>query len=48
MKTLINTLTNEETAAKVAAGIVNFAMIASGSTFVIYVIYSAGQALNYW
>jgi len=48
MKTLINTLNNNEAAAKVAAGIVNFAMIASGSTFVIYVVYSAGSALNYW
>jgi len=48
MKTLINTLKNEEAAAKIAAGIVNFAIAASGSTFVIYVIYSAGSALNYW
>jgi len=48
MKTLINTLNTSETAAKVAAGIVNFAIAVSGSTFVIYVIYTAGQALNYW
>lgn len=48
MKYLINTLKNEETAAKIAAGIVNFAIAASGSTFVIYVIYTAGQALKYW
>lgn len=48
MKYLINTLKNEETAAKIAAGIVNFAMIVSGSTFILYVIYSAGQALKYW
>jgi len=48
MKALINTLRNEETAAKVAAGIVNFAIAASGSTFILYVIYSAGQALKYW
>jgi hypothetical protein len=48
MKTLINTLNNNEAAAKVAAGIVNFAIAASGSTFVLYVIYTAGQALKYW
>ena len=48
MKTLINTLKNEETAAKVAAGIVNFAMIVSGSSFFAYVVYSAGHALKYW
>lgn len=48
MKTLINTLNTSETAAKVAAGIVNFAMIVSGAVFIAYVVYSAGSALNYW
>jgi hypothetical protein len=48
MKYLINTLNNNEAAAKVAAGIVNFAMIASGASFFAYVVYSAGSALNYW
>jgi len=48
MKALINTLRNEETAAKVAASIVNFAMIVSGGSFFAHVVYSAGHALKYW
>jgi len=48
MKTLINTFNTSETAARVAAGIVNFAMIVSGSSFFAYVVYSAGHALKYW
>jgi len=48
MKTLINTLNNNEAAAKITAAIVNVAMSTAGAVFITYVIYSAGQALKYW